>query len=97
MININELAERANRIVLIPIETRSRTKMFRVERAGKHLGILEKMPQSGGDITPWKAFLGMGHNIKYLSFFYGRNGKQEAIDCIVRAYAGIFVGTEIAK
>jgi len=71
--------------------------MVRVDRAGRILGLLTKLPNRGGDINPWKAFLGIGQGQKYLGCHYGSDGKQQCINDIVRAAAGIFVGTEIAK
>jgi hypothetical protein len=88
--------EAANKITFTQVETRSRTRMFRVERAGQHLGLIEKMPEDASTRTPWKAFLGMGVGCKYLGAHFGRNGKDRAVAQIVRAAAGIFVGTEVA-
>ena len=85
----------ANKIVLTPVETRSRHKMIRVDRAGRALGLLTKLPSTGGDICPWQAYLGIGHGQKYLGAHYGRDGKQQCINDIVRAAAGVFVGTAI--
>lgn len=85
----------ANKIVLTPVETRSRHKMIRVDRGGRILGLLTKLPNTGGDICPWQAYLGIGHGQKYLGAHYGRDGKQQCINDIVRASAGIFVGTRI--
>jgi len=88
---------KANEITLVPVETRSRHTMVRVDRAGRPLGLLTKLPNTGGCICPWQAYLGIGHGQKYLGSHYGRDGKQQCINDIVRAAAGIFVGTELAR
>lgn len=71
-------------LVLVPVETRSRTKMFRVDRGDRQLGFIEKMPQDRCTITPWKAFLGIGMHTEYLGAFYKQDGgKGAAINAIL--------------
>jgi hypothetical protein len=63
---------------LVPIETRSRTRMIRVDRGTHQLGFIEKMPQDRYTITPWKAFAGIGAGNQYLGAFYAADGGKEA-------------------
>ena len=76
----------SSNVTLTPVETRSRTRMYRVERGGAHLGLIEKMPQDRSTITPWKAFAGIGFNLRYLgAFFANQGGKDAAVSAVLMA------------
>lgn len=71
---------------LVPIETRSRTRMYRVDRGTVQLGFIEKMPGDRFTITPWKAFAGIGAGNRYLGAFYEKDGgKQAAVSAVLLA------------
>ena len=70
---------------LTPVETRSRTQMIRVDVNGKPVGLIEKLPAQSGYRHPWKAFVGIGFECKYVSAHYGRTGKQDAVDAVLVA------------
>lgn len=94
----NAAFEAANKIEFEDVSRPgSKDTWFLVKRAGRILGMITKFKPCAGEIHPWKAFLGIGEGQKFLGVHYGRNGKDQCVNDIVRCAAGIFVGTELAK
>lgn len=88
--------EAANTLVFTDISPKaSRETWTLITRTGRNLGMITKHPNTRTDRNPWKAFLGIGFGQKFLGVSY--KNRKDAIDMIVRADAGIFVGTEIAR
>lgn len=86
-------------IGVVPIETRSRTKMFRVDYNGCPIGLVEKMPDDRCTRNPWKSTLGIGFNTTFLGVIYAARpgkgfqalAKQIAVDAVIAAHEGIDV------
>lgn len=74
-------------VTLTPVETRSRTRMFRVEIGKAYHGFVEKLPAGPGEIHPWKAFRRMpGPTLqsRYVTAFYEpEGGLQAAVACVL--------------
>jgi hypothetical protein len=71
-------------VTLVPVETRSRTKIFLVESAGVRWGIVEKMAPTKGTTHPWKAFRGVGIGARYITAFYKAGGGLDAaVACVL--------------
>jgi hypothetical protein len=91
--------ERPPVIDLVPIETRSKTKMFRVDYNGCPIGLVEKMPDDRCTRNPWKSRLGIGTRQTFLGVIYAARpgkgfqalAKQIAVDAVIAAHEGIDV------
>jgi hypothetical protein len=64
----------AGYVQLVKIETRSRTRMERVDLDGHAVGFLEKFPDDRCTTNPWKAFRGIGINNRFAGAFYAEDG-----------------------
>jgi hypothetical protein len=53
--------------------------------AGKVIGLLEKYRDTRHETHPWKAFIGVGMNAKYLGAHYGPTGKKDALNAVLAA------------
>lgn len=88
--------QRPPTIGVVPVETRSKTKMFRVDYNGIPIGIVEKMPDTRTDTNPWKATLGIGFKQTFLGVVYAtRKGaayqavaRETAVDAVIAAHEG---------
>ncbi len=58
--------------------------IYLVRVNGSVVGMLEKWRNTKTDTHPWKAFAGYGFDSKFVGAYYGRTGKQQAIDSITR-------------
>jgi len=65
-------------VVMVPVETRSSRRMFRVDVGQWQAGWVEKLPARAGEIHPWKAFRGIGHGSRFVAAFYEADGGMEA-------------------
>ena len=59
---------------LVPVETRSRRTMYRVDRGQAQLGFVEKLPDDRHTTHPWKAFRGLGVRAEFVGAFYVADG-----------------------
>ena len=85
--------EEANKIELVDVSSPgTNLKRLLVKQGRKEVGLLEKYPNTKTEQHPWKAFLGIGRFCKYLGSY---PVKQDALDYILRADKGCFVGTAI--
>lgn len=77
------------KVSLVKIDTRTRREAwYRVDINDTPAGLVTKFWNYGGDINPWKAFLGIG-NTTFLGVVYG--DKQIAVDAVVAAFNGVDV------
>jgi len=71
-------------ITLVPVETRSKNKFFRVDRGLWQAGFVEKFAARPGEIHPWKAFRGIGHKAQFVTAFYeNEGGLDAAVACVL--------------
>jgi hypothetical protein len=71
-------------VTLVPVETRSKTRMLVVKVGNTEHGLVEKMPQDASTTTPWKAFQGIGIRCQYIEAFYAEDGGiNAAVACVL--------------
>jgi hypothetical protein len=71
-------------VTLVPVETRSRRRMFMVDINGVRHGMIEKFPAAEGEVHPWKAFQGIGIRCQYVEAFYAEDGGiNAAVACVL--------------
>ena len=63
--------------------------LWLVKEDGKVIGMLEKYPDTKEETHPFKAFSGVGFKSKFLSAYYGRTGREDAIRAIQNALVGV--------
>jgi hypothetical protein len=71
---------------MIPDHNCRRAVRYTVENAdtGRVVGLLEKYVDTDTEINPWKAFIGIGHDCKFVEAFYGVRGRATALAAIAK-------------
>lgn len=73
-------------VTLVPVETRSRTQMLRVDIGKSYFGFVEKLPAHPGETHPWKAFRqspGTRGALYVTAFYAEEGGLQAAVACVL--------------
>lgn len=84
-------------VTLVPVETRSRRRMYRVDVNGKQFGFVEKIPDSLDEKHPWKAFRGIGVRCDFIEAFYPDfGGINAAVACVLGRALGVTGCYELA-
>lgn len=97
-INMIKLHKSLCDVTLVPVETRSRTRMYVVEVGGIRYGLIEKLPAAACEIHPWKAFRGLGIQSSYVEAFYAEDGGiNAAVACVLgRSFDSVLGRFELA-
>lgn len=71
-------------VTLTPVETRSRTKMFRVDLGRCKMGFVEQLGTQAKETFPWKAYRNVARGSFYLdAFFEDEGGLDAAVACVL--------------
>lgn len=75
------------RITTERIKVRGRANVQLVRRNGVAIGYIEKLPNTRTEAHPWKAFVGVGMDARFIQAFYPEDGGQGAALATVAAFA----------
>lgn len=74
-----------NKLQIVEVTCRpSSLRRWVIRQGQKDIGLIEKFKDDRYTKNPWKAFFGIGWVTKMIGAFYGKSGRQDAINAVLK-------------